>query len=347
MKSHHVTILLAAAALALLLSGCSKDTVGPPALTDESAMQQMIDPASGQTLADEAADVAAFSASDEATIDDKVVRDPDFEGVARIDYRDFPGLLSVSADSIYPVRWGRHLFWNQITRTYTTVINPGDSSALVTITKSIPGEFWVGLGTKTSDTVIVDSIVKKPFQEVVKRKVRFIRINRTDNPLRNWKPVAITMVLGETKPDSLKHFSVTSLEIQLGQSVTSYTDPLSTWFRLGLLHGTIPQFHVGDTVRVRTTITSAEDSAEIVHLRYGIMGDDAERRRTKMRLVSSIGGERVYERTFVAKLPRVLPTGVLAARFNAVVDAFSYGSIYNNDAPFANEYWGLPYVVVR
>jgi hypothetical protein len=347
MKSFPVFVLLAVVGLAITLVGCSKDPiVGPPSVQspDQQALQQQATDMTDQTYG-----VAQFSSSDESTVDDNGLRDPDFEGVAKIDVNDFAGILSTSADSIYPVRWGRHIFWNQVTRTYTVVVNPGDSSALVTITKSLPGEFWVGLGTKTVDTVIVDSIIKKPFREVVKRKVRFIRVARTDNPLRNWRPVAITMVLGQTKPDSLNQFSISSMEFEvLGQPATpAYTDPLNTWFRLGLFHGTVPELHVGDSVKVTLTVNSSEDSAEIAHLRYGIAGDDGERRRTKMRLVSNSGGVRVYERTFVARLPRLMPSGILAARFNAIVDVFSYGSIYVNDAPFTNEYWGFPYIVVR
>ncbi len=342
MKLLHLSMLLMA--LAIGLAGCAKENVvGPPTLTDQAALQAEV------TTIDS---VAQFSTSDELTIDDNGLRNPEYDGLAKIDAAELSHLGRIFGDSLYPVRWGRHIFWNQVTRHYDVTIAPGDSSALVTITKILPGEFWVGLGFKTIDTVVIDTVIKKPFEEVVKRKVRFIRVARTDNPLRNWVPVAITMVQGKTRPDTLNMFSITSLEIEaVGHFDTTYTDPLQTWFRLGLFRGSIPRFRVGDTVKVTLTVHSANDSAEIAHLRYGIAGDGAERRRTLMKLISITGSagnfDRVYQRVFVSRLPNFLPTGILAVRFNAIADVISYGSIYVNDDPFTNEFWGTPYIVVR
>ena len=345
MRKSQLAVMLIAAGFLIALIGCTKDNVitPPGSLTDQQALQGAV------TSIDSVAD---FSSSDEATIDDNGMRNPEYDGFAKIDAGVLGNLGTIFGDSLYPVRWGRHIFWNQVTRHYDVVINPGDSTALVTITKVLPGEFWVGIGFKTVDTVVIDTIIKKPFTEVVKRKVRFIRVARTDNPLRNWVPIAITMVLGKTRPDSLNQFSVASLELEnLGHFDTTFTDPLQTWFRLGLFRGSVPHFRVGDSVRVRITVNSANDSAEIAHLRYGIAGDGADRRRTLMHLVSTTGGPgnftRVYERVFISRLPLFLPPGVLAVRFNAIADVLSYGSIYINDAPFSNEFWGVPYVVVR
>lgn len=345
MKKLQAALLVIAAGLLFGLVGCMKDNgLTPPVpITDPQALQDAV--ASIDS-------VAGFSSSDEATIDDNGMRSPEYDGFAKTDVADFGNLGRIFGDTVTPIRWGRHIFWNLVTRHYDVTIFPGDSAALVTITKVLPGEFWVGVGMKNADTVIIDSIIKKPFTEVVKRKVRFIRVARTDNPLRNWVPVAITMVQGRTRPDSLNHFSIASLELeQIGHFDTTYTDPLQTWFRLGLFHGSIPHFRLGDSIRVRVTVNSSDDSAEIAHLRYGIAGDGLERRRTLMRLISTSGGPgnftRVYERRFVSRLPMFLPPGILAARFNAVVDVLSWGDIYVSDAPFTNEFWGTPYIVVR
>ena len=332
MKQLQPAVLVVAAGLVFGLIGCSKESVVTSVVTDSQALQAAV------TSIDS---IAAFSSSDEATIDDNGLRSPEYDGFAKI-----------SGDTATPVRWGRHIFWSQVTRRYDVVIPAGDSTAFVTITKTLPGEFWVGVGSRTPDTVIVARTIKKPFTEVLTRNVRFVRVAHSDNPIRNWLPVAITMVDGRTRPDSLNHFSIASLEVeQFGHFDTTYTDPLQTWFRLGLLHGSIPHVRAGDSVRVRVTVNSSEGSAEIAHLRFGIAGNGAEHRRALMRLVSTTGGPgnftRVFERTFIARLPRILPAGVLAARFNSVVDVLSYGSIYRDDAPFTNEFWGAPYIVVR
>jgi hypothetical protein len=253
---------------------------------------------------------------------------------------------------VTPVRWGRHIFWNRVTRAYDVVIQPGDSVALVAITKTIPGEFWVAVGQRTPDTVVVDSVIKKPFTEVVKRNVRFIRIARSDTPLRNWVPVAITMVAGKTKPDSLNHFAIASLEVEnVGHFDTTVTDPLDTWFRLGLFRGSVPRFRAGDSIRVTVTVNSSSDSAELSFLRHDIAGGGPDHRRSIMRLVSTTGGAgnftRVYERSFIARFPPFLPLGVRAGRFNAVIDVISHGSIFTSDDPFTNEFWGSPYLLLR
>ena len=159
------------ASIVVVLSGCSTGTVdpGPVPITDQQALQSAV------TSIDSVAD---FSASDEMTIDDNGMRSSEYDGLAKIDANDLASVSAVFADSVYPVKWGRHIFWHQVTRKYDIVISPGDSSALVTITKILPGEFWVGIGFKTADTVVVDTIIKKPFTQIVKRKVRFI-----DDPL--------------------------------------------------------------------------------------------------------------------------------------------------------------------
>jgi len=348
MKRLQLVVLLLTAGLMAGLIGCTlQDNVvtSPGVLTDSQALQE-----AAATIDS----VAAFSSSDEATIDDDGMRNPEYDGFTKIDAGNLARLAAVFGDSITPVRWGRHIFWNRITRRYDVIISPGDSNSLVTITKTIPGEFWVGVGFKTADTVIVDSIIRKPFTEVESRKVRFIRVAHSLNPAKNWVPVAITMVVGSTRPDSLNPFSITSLEVEhFGHFETTYTDPLQSWFRLGLFRGSIPHFRVGDSIRVRVTLHSSSDSAEIAHFRYGIAGDGPERRRALMRLVSTSGEPgnftRVYGRTFITRLPVVVfPVGLRPTlRFNAIVDVISHGSIYVKDAPFTNEFWGTPYIVVR
>ncbi len=337
MTKLHVLSCFAMIALAVAMSGCSKDSVtGPQPNADAQAMQYMVE--SGDS-------VSAFSASEVFSIDDGGMRSPDYSGLAKAGID--PTIISrVNADATRPLRWGRRIFWDQIVRNYN-VVPSGDTLALVTVTKTIPGEFWVGWGIHNLDTVILDTIVKKPFTEVSKRNIMFRRIGRHLDPRRNWIPVAITMVQGASQGS--KNFSVASFELMevSGHYDTTATDPLNTWFSLGLFRGTRPIFPVQDSIKVRVTINSSDDSTEIVYLRHGIAGDGLERRRSRMDLVSMSGTTgnytRVYEKTFVTGLPRF----ILAERFNAVIDAFSYGTIYDKAAPFANEYWGMPYIVAR
>lgn len=337
MKTYKWLTLLVFVGMMLVVYGCSqKSSVSQSTLTDEQALKLAVM---------EVDSVADFSASDELSIDDDGMKDPEFDDLAGMSAAKF-SLYKASVDSIYPVRWGRRISWSNVTRNYTVHMQ-GDTIAFVLITKTIPGEFWIGWGTRTPDTVIIQDTVKKSFTETVQRKVMFRRIARTDNPRENWIPVAITIVKGKT--EDVNNFYIASLEISapLRQYDTSFIDPLNHWFRLGLFRGSVPKFYAGDSIVVKLTLTSSDSSSEIAYLRHGIPGGRMERRRAKMDIgpVTGVPGNysRVYSRSFRAKLP----LGVLATRCNIIADVVSDGTINSTTLPFSNEFWGIPYIVVR
>ena len=329
--------------LMLAIEGCSKDDV-----TGLQGGGQSASPADVQamkTMVEGGDSVSEFSASEIYSIDDNGMQGSDYDILAKAGIT--PEVVrSVTTGSLVPLRWGRHIFWDQIVRHYDVTV-VGDSQATVAVTKTIPGEFWIGFGTRTADSVVLDTLVKKPFTEIVKRNIIFRRVARFLDARRNWVPVAITMVQG--KSEGTSDFSIASLE--LSESHWSYnttiTDPLNTWFRLGWLHRTVPLFPAGDTITLKATVISTNDSAEIVYLRHGVGGDGFGRRRIRMNLVSTIGGPgnytRVYKKQFMT---RALTIG-LPGRFNAVIDVFSYETIFDPAAPFSNEFWGCPYIVAR
>ncbi len=317
--------------------GCSSNNpVTPAAQTDQQVLEQQV------TTVDS---VAGFSTSDEASIDDNGMKDPDYAGIAKEAVLNFrPGAMPL-ADSLQALRWGRVIDWASVVRTYTVTML-GDTGALVLITKTFPGTFWVGFGTLAGDSVVIDTIVKKPFVEIVNRNVLFRRIGNSSDKSRNWLPVAISLAQGKSQMPAA--FTIDSLEVSditRGYD-TAVTDPLSTWLHLGLLRGSIPRFVAGDSVTVRVTLTSVDDSAEIVVLRHSVLTRGLIN-RVRMRLVSATGGPgnytRVYERTFRTSLPAIL----LVGRFNALVDVFSRGTINSLSAPFTNEFWASPYIVLR
>ncbi len=322
MKQTQLIIALLSLVVMIAFAGCSKDSNPPisPQATESEVLQRMV------TSMDS---IAEFSSSDEATIDDEGTQEPDYD------------LISKITAPVSPVRWGRHIFWDQIVRNYT-VVKIGDTVAVVTVTKTIPGEFWVGI--RFTDTIRVDSILKKPFTETVVRKIRFRRVAHFEEHERNWVPVAMTLAVGKT--NSINNFSIASLEIS-GKIDTTITNPLDTWFRFGRYHGCIPVLFTGDSLKVRVTLNSSDDSSEVVVLRHGIAGGWHERGRVRMPLVSVSGSSggyvRVYEKTFRTGLP----LGIWSARFNATVDVISHGSIYDDSAAFSNEFWGAPYIVIR
>lgn len=325
MKHIRTFLIIITIIVGLILTACNKEsTTAPDTDADKEALLQLI--ATTDSLME-------FSSSDEATIDDEGVQDPEYSAFAK-----------TLVDQIIPVRWGRHIFWDQIVRNYT-VEKTGDSTAVVTITKTIPGEFWI------LDTTGIDSIYKKPFTEEVKRKVLFRRISNHADALRNWIPIAITMATGKTTSTSNK-FSIKSITISGDYSKTISAPPDTAWFYyrhwLWRWRGSIPVFSVGDSIKVQVEISSSDDSSEIVVIRHGVIAGRQERRRGIMQLISTSGDSgnytRVYERSFKTGS---LPIGFIIGRFNATVDVMSYGSLYNDSEQYANEFWGMPYMVYR
>lgn len=317
-------------------NGCSHGTSVNTTVTDQQVLQQMV------TNVDS---VAEYSASDEATIDDNGLKDPDYSGIAKESAYSFGHMSASVGDSLKPLRWGRHIFWNQIVRNYNIVMQ-GDTAALVTITKTIPGEFWVGFGAIVADSVHIDTVVHKPFTEQVSRNVLFRRIAHTSVLERNWVPVTITLVQG--KSQTTNSFTLVSVEIvdSVRNVDTTITDPLNTWFKLGILRGSIPRFVAGDSITIRASVTSSDDSNEVVVLRQSVAARGLIN-RVRMNLVSVNGGPGSYLRVYEKRFRASAPVLALLGRYNALVDVFSHGSLYSMTDPFMNEFWGSPYIVVR
>ena len=324
--------------LILLFFGCSeKDAITQSTkVTEEQALKLAVI---------EVDSVAEFSSSDEISIDDEVMREPEYDDFATSMFAK-PNLLDAVTDSIYPIRWGRHIQWSSITRDYQVLIQ-GDTLAYVTVTKTIPGEFIVGWGTRTADTVIIQDTVRKPFTETVQRRVLFRRIAHTDSARNNWRPIAVSMVQGKTL--GVNAFTIVSLEVSDKNNLidTTVIDPLSQWFRLGLFRGSVPKYPVGDSITIKLTVNSSDSTAEDVFARHGIAKGWSERRRAKMQLQSSAGNEGGYTRVYIRTFRAGLPARSSFARCNIIIDVLSHGTVFSRTSPFSNEYWGVPYIINR
>lgn len=321
MMKNFVTLVVVLLGAVMLVS-CSKDEgTSPTVLTDEQAIRQQI------TTSDSLADIFA---SEEATIDDQ--EDMEWDVYGKI------------TTPIKPFRWGRKV--ESVNRSVDVVII-GDSVAIASIVKTISGKFLIR--ASYSDTAaFADTTIYKPFSERTERRLRFVRVGRSENRERNWKPVAITLVQGDAQPDSNNKFTILSMEIVTPLRTDTITNPLDTWLRFGGLRDRVPIFVERDSVKVRVTILSSDTAREISVLRFGAMRSDPRPRRGRMELVSetevSAGTYvRVYEKTFYPRLPM----GHAVGHFHAVVDVHSRGTLFDDSAPVSNRFWGLPYIAAR
>ena len=335
-------VLVILAALALGVFGCSSNNPAssPATVTDQQAVTQMV------TSIDS---VSQFLSSEEATINDGGLQLVDAGGVevpGAVRSAERPSGINTT-DSV--VEWGRVVFPAQIVRDYNVLVI-GDTIAIVTITKHVPGQFLVAWGIRPvppTDSVIVDTVIRKSFTEVMSRKVQLKRIAHTDNPLMNWVPTAMTFVASKTAGSIT--FGIDSLEISDNRTSfdSTYSNPLQTWFRFGRYRESIPIFHVGDTVLVRLTVSGSDSLPEIVALHHSVLGSASLPVRLRMFLVSQSGGPGNYTRVFQRRFVAWLPPAVLVARFNALADVFPRRCIYSQTAAFENEFWGLPYIVTQ
>ncbi len=305
-------------ALLIALVGCSKDEVVNPPTTDAQAIEEML------TSVDS---VAEFSESDESTISD-----PD-----EMEWEKYGFNKATTPVKVF--KWGRRVI--SVDRN-VNVTHLGDTMAVALLTKVFHGNLVIA--ASYDDTAHhADTVIRKPFHERVQRKVIFSRIANSDNPRRNWKPIAISLVAGGTVPDSLNQFDIEKLEVFAPADTYTVTNPLNTWLRLGAQRDRVPVVRHGDTITVRLTVVSSDDSSEAVAFRW--FGEN-KHDRARMRMVSETstgdGFERVYERTFRAHLPLgPRPVG----RFNVVLDVHAWGSLNDDAMPVSNGLWGFPYDV--
>ena len=302
----------------LLMVGCKKDTTAPEPLTDSEYLAQQIYATDS---------LAGFLDSEDISLNDG--------GEMDFDYNDF-GMMKPDA-VIIPLKWGRKI--ESITKT-VLVQFPSDTIAIATVHKVILGKFIVkGIATN-GDTLKVE----KPYTTNTDRKIRFRKMEKFTDQKKKWIPVAMSLVQGQT---ANTNFGISQIEVFISSDTATVTDPLTYWLRMAPWKGGVPILQLGDTINVRLTVASPDDSAEYAILRHGSCAMMNKRARQRMALVSQTGSTgaytRVYEKRFIAHLPM----GYAYGRFHALVDVMSYYSINDDAAPFMNIFWGTPYVVRR
>jgi hypothetical protein len=318
MKKILFSLSLLLAITGLLMVGCNKDATGPEQLTDSEFLSQQV------TSVDS---LAGFLDSEDISLNDGSEKD--------FDYNDF-GMMKPDA-VITPLKWGRKI--ESVTKT-VLVQFPSDTIAIATVHKEILGKFIVkGIAT-TGDTIKVE----KPYTTNTYRKIRFRKIGNFADPKKNWIPVAMSLVQGQT---ANTNFGISQVEVFTSSDTATVTDPLTYWLRMVPWKGGVPALHIGDTIKVRLTITSPNDSAEYAILRHGSFPMMNKRIRQRMTLVSQTGSAGAYTRIYEKKFIAHLPMGYAYGRFNTLVDVMSYKSINDDQDPFMNMFWGMPYVVRR
>jgi hypothetical protein len=317
-------MLWAMAAMALFVSGCSKDAGTdpgdnpPPGVTNESLARIYF------------ANNDEFVNNDEQTIDDQDIEPTDYT----------IGEFGKVDTAITPLRWGR--FVRQVVRTVTDTVAPGDTIAIVHVHKVITGELRIRGINPNGDTVLV----QKAFTDTADRNLIFKRVGREIKRFWfNWIPVATSLVAGGTVPPN-SNIAITQVQLVTPGGTITVTDPLRYFLRYWWKHaftrgdGDIPQVQSNALDTIRATIVSNSADTDLVALRFGV--GTFFKRRMRMHLVSEVNnGNGTFTRVFEVPFRGHAHRGW----FHAAVDAATHATLFDDTAPYSVSWWGIPYRV--
>ncbi len=335
MKKSQVLLWALSIVTGVLIVGCTKNDGTGPSGTGPSDLAPAGVTNEVQAMNYFAAS-DAFVTNDEVTFADQTIATANYGTFGKVDA------------AVTPLRWGR--FVTSVTKTINTTVQPGDTSALVTIDKVVSGTLKISARTGAGDTTIIE----KPFSD---HSVRNIILERTGrNPKKfwmNWIPVASTLVSGGTQPpEPNNQIQITQLQVFLaGGDTITVTDPTTYYLRyswLKLFHGgrkDVPDLIGGQALKLRATVVSTSHDTDIVALRYGM--DLLHTRRALLSFVSETDNNngsftRVFE--IAAGTPQFVHFH--RGSFNLGIDALTRGTLYDDTAPYSVSWWGLPYRVM-
>ena len=318
---------LAAVALVLpLLAGCDQTT--EPIESAPAGVSSEVEAMKYFAANDE------FVVNEDAALDDGEVAPIEFGTFGKIDA------------AITPLRFGR--FVTGMTKKVELEIEPGDTIAIAHVTRTVDGVLKIRGETEAGDTVLVE----KPFTDQSVRNVIFKRVARETNRFwLNWIPVATSLVNGGTiTPPSGVAITKMTLELPNGNTVV-ITDPQQFWLRYRWKYmfthqrctNDVPEFQAGQSVKLQVTVESTSADTDIVVLRYGYLG--LNKRRTRLALVSEELSGGLYVRVY--EISRAQPMYMHFHRgfFNMSVDAMTRETLFDDSAPYAVSWWGVPYRV--
>ncbi len=322
MKTSYAAFVILAAMVGPGVMGCNRETApgeqSPSGVSDEvSAMQYY-------------AANDAFVRSDEMTFADSDIEPMDYTTFGKIDA------------AVAPLRWGRII--TSVTRNITITVQPGDTLAIGNVERIVSGNLRIRARAEAGDTVTIT----KPFTDRSTRIVIFKRVARAiERYWLNWVPVATSLVSGATvSPNNLIRIAELKQYLPNGDSIT-VTDPSAfflryRWLRL-FLGGQkdAPELVAGSMVRLRATVVSASRDTDVVSLRYGF--DLFHARRLRMKCTGETeNGDGSFTRVFECTWPVHFHIGF----FTAGVDAMTKATLFDDQAPYSVNWWGIPYRVL-
>jgi hypothetical protein len=274
---------------------------------------------------------------DQAVMGSMIAQDPLFTGDA-VALNDAIPSLAKTDTAVIPHGWGRKIQSTSRTVSYNQV---DDSTVIATVTNIISGQVWIRVKQVPKDTIIY-----KPLAETIVHKVKFMRVPLPNfSQLSNWQMVAVSGTQGGTNNFGI---SIQNITLFAGDDTVQISNPLDSLFQIpsgskhrhwGLREWTA---NPDELFKVLVTVKSTDPDSDIVAAHRPIRFEFAGHfMRAQMTLKSSVtNGDGTYTRVYENSW-----NGSFAGRFNVLVSGLTRQSIYDNQAPFASQIWGIPFIV--
>jgi len=277
-----------------------------------------------------------FTDADKAEIPSSIESDPLFAGDDNSLNDDGAGMTMGKTETpILPRAWGRRI--TSVTRN-VSYDNQNDTTVVATVNVTIIGNIIIRAKYQPSDTL---STFTKPFTEALTRIIKLYR--NKSNLGRRWVSREVSAVKGGTQGSLV---AITQIRVFMGNDTLTITDPLNYFLKLGKFGGReIPTLLASflQPIRVQVSVTSADPDTDLVALHrpyFALSAGKFKPATERMIMISqTISGStytRVYEKSWV---------GLLPGRHHVFVSALTRSSIFDDQAAFSSQLWGLPYIV--
>ncbi|MCP5061143.1 MAG: hypothetical protein GY936_01600 [Ignavibacteriae bacterium] len=247
-------------------------------------------------------------------------------------------VLGKTATEIFPVRIGQKM---RLVEKDLNIVFEGDS-AYGTLTKTFDGILFI---VASEDSLSLDSldlnVYEKPFTTTITRKLIFVKVDNSDNPLNNWKISSVSLAEGGTLTDNI---AIKSMTVFLPNGESIFIEEPNEYFlsRGPSLRTAVPILSKFETVSVQVELQSVYEDADFVTLTYGALKNrNMKRAKKRFELKREDFDGTFYNRLYEADYQIHSERGFR----HAIVNAYPYQVYKDSDAPVESNSWGIPYFV--
>lgn len=272
-------------------------------------------------------------ALEELFLEDLDMEDPDVwqDGSDNINADDLRALKALD-EPIEPIAWWRI---GRRAGTRVEVTFRDEDHATITRYRRFDGNFR--LLTELSDDEM--ETIDKPMYNRLIRKAHAVRIDDSPYPRRNWRIEEITPEVMESVEPNPSTVNILNVQVvgANGELVIDMDSPLNSFFG----RRELPEIFAGEEITVYVEVEGSLPAPVGMLRPHVYRGDHLPRLALKDDGVipDEVAGDGVYTGGYRA--------GQRVGVHHVGVEFIDYNTIYDDEAPYDANGWGIPYVVVR